>query len=475
MNRLIVVASVCCLLTMALTGSAPAEERVSTGDDQVDVAVTVYNSNLGLVRDLRKIELPGGTLELRFMDVAGAINPQTVHIDQAAGAGVLTVLEQNFEYDLINQQKLLEKYLGKKVVFLEIDENTKKTSRTEAVVLAAADDKMVFEIDGEIYFEHPGMLVLPELPENLISKPTLVWLLDNDGAGTKTVEASYLTREINWSADYVALLDRKDTSLDLSGWVTIENRSGATYNNALLKLVAGEIHKVEPPVQRYEMMKAQTVGAARAPAFAEKPFFEYHLYTLDRRTTIKDNQTKQMQLLTADDVTVAKKYEYRGERHYFSGRMPRPVTDRKVGVYIEFRNDKNSGLGMPLPKGTFRVYKRDDDDSLQFLGEDSIDHTPRDEEVKVKIGEAFDIVAERKQTDYQRIGDNAHQNAFEIKIRNHKDEDIVVEVVEPIPGDWQITEKSHEFEKTDAFTATFHIPVAKDGESVLTYRVLIRY
>ena len=277
-------------------------------------------------------------------------------------------------------------------------------------------------------------MLLPRIPENLIPNPTLVWILDNKLSKPQKVEASYLTSGINWKADYVAVLNRSDTMTDLTGWVTIDNRSGATYQNALLKLVAGDIHRVQPEMKDYARGKlAAEKAAPAAPQFKEESFFEYHLYTLDRKTTVKDNQTKQMALLDANQVPVKKLFVFPGYPHYYYYRYDQKSDKQKIGVFLEIENSKKNHLGMPLPKGSIRVYKEDRDGSQQFIGEDKIDHTPKDEKFKIKIGEAFDVIGERVQTDYKRLGDNLFEVAFEVNLRNHKKEDIKVLVENPSP------------------------------------------
>jgi len=290
------------------------------------------------------------------------------------------------------------------------------------------------------------------------------------------VEASYLTNGITWRADYVVTLNAKDDKADLSGWVTIDNKSGATYRNAKLKLVAGDVNRVKDEVE-YKQKLGHMALAEASPAkqFVEETFFEYHIYTLERPSTIKDNQTKQISLVSAENIPVKKELVFRGANYYYYSRYADPVQNQKVAVFVEMQNRKKHNLGMPLPKGTVRVYKQDSEGSLQFIGEDSIDHTPKDEKIRVKLGDAFDVVATRKQMDWKKIASDTYEASFEISLRNHKTEDVVVRVIEPIPGDWTMLSSSHEYKKTAAFTAEFNIPVLKDEEVKLTYRVRMRY
>jgi len=451
-----------------------AAPLTSTLKDQQDVAVTIYNSNIGLVKDTRLIDLKPGVHELKFMDVAGKIDPTTVHIKSIINGSSLNVLEQNYEYDLLSPQKLLEKFVGQKIQLAWINPETKKEEIVEAILLSTQGGN-IFQIGDKIHIGHHGRILLSKIPENLIPQPTLVWMLENRFSRPQKLQASYLTSGINWKADYVAVLNKLDTLTDLTGWVTIDNRSGATYQNALLKLVAGDIHRVQGEVR---MDYARPMAAAKeavSPQFKEESFFEYHLYTLDRRTTVKDNQTKQMTLLDANQVPLKKLFIFTGSPQYYYYQMNQGTNKQKVGVFLELENSKKNNLGMPLPKGTIRVYKEDRDGSLQFVGEDRIDHTPKDEKFKIKIGEAFDVVGERVQTDYKRLAPNLFEVAFEVSLRNHKKEDIKVLVEEPIPGDWEMLSNTHSFEKLSAHLIRFDVPVAKDKEVKVKYRIRFRY
>jgi hypothetical protein len=455
------------------TQMAYAAPLTSTLKDQQDVAVTIYNSNIGLVKDTRLIELKPGVHELKFMDVAAKIDPTTVHIKSLLNGSSLSVLEQNYEYDLLNPQKLLEKFVGQKVQLATINPETKKEEIVEATLLSTQGGN-IFQIGDKIHIGHHGRVLLPKIPENLIPQPTLVWMLENRTSKPQKLEASYLTAAINWKADYVAVLNKLDTLSDLTGWVTIDNKSGATYQNALLKLVAGDIHRVQGEMR---MDYARPMAAAKevSQQFKEESFFEYHLYTLDRRTTVKDNQTKQMTLLDANQVPIKKLFIFTGSSQYYYYQMSQGTNKQKIGVFLELENTKKNNLGMPLPKGTIRVYKEDKEGSLQFIGEDRIDHTPKDEKFKIKIGEAFDVVGERVQTDYKRLGPNLFEVAFEVTLRNHKKEDIKVLVEEPIPGDWEMVSKTHPYEKLQAHLIRFEVPVAKDKEVKVKYRIRFKY
>jgi hypothetical protein len=467
------------LRSPAFAASEKPEVKMSsvatTLRDRKGVALTIYNVNLGLVKDQREVKLAKGTGELLFMDVASAVIPSSVAVKSLIDPASLQVLEQNYEYDLLSPQKLLDKYVGKEVKLFQKNPYTEREETVSATLLSN-NGGPIFKIGDEITFGHPGRIIFPGVPENLISKPTLVWLVENTLAKTQKVEASYLTNGINWRADYVVTLNDKDNRADLAGWVTIDNKSGATYHNAGLKLVAGDVNRVrEEPQYRDMMMKAARAEVLAAPQFKEEAFFEYHIYTLQRPATVRDNETKQIRLVQAENIPIKKELIFRGERFYYYNPYGETVANRKVGVFVEIENKKEHNLGIPLPKGTVRVYKQDSDGSLQFVGEDAIDHTPGDEKVRIKLGEAFDVVGSRKQTDWKKIASDTYEAAFEVSLRNHKKKDVVVKVVEPIPGDWTMLVSSQEFRKTDAFNAEFMISLPRDKEVKLTYRVRMRY
>jgi len=468
MKRTIALALVLALWCAQLAGAAP---QAITRDSQKDVMVTIYNGNLGLVKDTREVSLESGMLEVQFADVAALIDPTSVHLKSLTDPAALRILEQNYEYDLLTSAKLLEKYVGKKVRLYQSN-----GSYQEATLLST--NGPIYEINGQIHMGHSGQVVLPALPDNLVSRPTLVWLLRNAKAAAQRVEASYLTGGINWKADYVMVINAADTRSDLTGWVTIDNKSGSTYSNAALKLVAGDINRAQDRNREGRLM--DMAAKAASPAMAERDFksegfFEYHLYTLDGRTTLKDNQTKQLSLMSASDVPVDKHFVYYGAADYYRTQSGVPMSNQKVGVYLELKNTKENRLGLPIPKGRVRVYKADASGSQQLIGEDWIDHTPKDEKIKIKMGEAFDVVGQRTQKDWRRIASNLYEVEWEISLRNHKKEAITVEVNEPMPGDWEVLRESHPHEKIQAFTAQWKIPVPKEGEAKLSYRIRVRF
>ncbi len=429
---------------------------VVTGALAQDVSLTVYNQNLGLVKEIREVQVDKGAFKLEAADVAAQIDPTSVHLNIEGVA----ILDQDFEYDLVSRERLLERYLEQ-----EIEVFTEQGELFEGKLLSASGSQLILQAkNGNVQIVSPDAIRdirFGELPGGLRTRPTLVWSLIGEKAGKQQAELSYLTHGMNWHAEYVAVVEEDSDNLELSSWVSIENRSGATYENAKLKLMAGDVRIAPEFVMdggRYRAMEAKAQMAP--PAFEEKAFFEYHLYTLQRLTTLKDRQTKQIALFDPATVLAKREYIYDGQRN-----------PKKVNVRLVFKNDKKAGLGIPLPAGKVRVYQEDSDGSLEFVGEDRIAHTPKEEEVKLTVGSAFDIAAERAMTETKRLADRIREEAYRIKLRNHKDEDVEVTVVEHIWGDWDMLETTHDYEKKDASTIEFKVSVQKGKETVIEYRV----
>ena len=467
-------------LLAALPAVACADELRSTLQDQQSVAVTIYNENLALVKDQRKVQLSAGQGALAFRDVSAQLRPETALLRSLTSPGKLSVVEQNFDFDLLTPGKLLEKYVGKEVSVIRTNPANGNETVEQALVLAANEDT-VLKIGNRIETGLPGRIVYPDVPDNLRDRPTLVMALDNNGARQQEIELSYLTGGLAWKADYVAELNAADDRLDLSGWVTLTNTSGATYRNARLQLVAGDVNQVSEELgsDRFRMVEKMAMPAP-APRMAEESLLEYHLYTLEHPTTIAENQTKQVALLAASAVPVRKELLLRGADYYYRSSYGELGQKMKVAVFVEFDNREAAHLGMPLPKGVIRVYKRDAAGNAQFVGEDRVDHTPRNEKVRLKLGESFDVTADKKQTDYKRLPEpgkniSLHESAFEIVLKNARKEPATVVVQEPIPGDWKIVSESHRHEKAASNTAVWRITVPADGSAKLEYRVQVRY
>jgi len=449
----------------------------TTLDDQVDLAVTVYNSDIALVRDVRELRLARGVAELRFMDIAATVNPATVHFRSISQPSQLDVLEQNYEYDLLEPEKLLRKYVGRDVTLVRMRQQGGTTTPEEVTArLLSYNNVPVWQIGSEIITGmHADHIRFPELPGNLYARPTLIWTLENGGAERHRVEAAYLAGKLSWAADYVLNVGRDDKAADLDGWVTLTNGSGTAFPNARLQLVAGDLNRVRQAIGRMAMEQLRADAPAAAP-MEQEAFSEYHLYTLGRRTTINNNQTKQVSLLNGTGLPVRKRYLVQGQNFYYRNTYHpgAPIKD-VVQVYYQFKNEERAGLGMPMPAGTVRVYQADTKGGLQFVGEDRIGHTPKDETLNLKIGNAFDVVAERNQVDFQKIAASTYEVEFEITLRNHKPSPISVEVNEPVGGTWRMVRSSHEWTKTAAWATQFTVPVAANGTTVLRYRVRVTY
>ncbi|MCC4771101.1 DUF4139 domain-containing protein [Methanosarcina sp. DH2] len=425
-----------------------------------NIEVTVYNDNLALVKERRELDLDTGVNRVEYTDVAALIDPTSVIFEDTKNKNT-AVLEQNYEYDLVSSYKLLDKFLGKEITATEKEGETYTgtlLSHDGGVVLRLSDGKVV-SLTEVSKFEFPDSA-------GLLTKPTLVWQVYSPVAGSRDVLTSYLTGGMSWRADYIVKTNADDTRADIQGWVSVDNGAGTTYENAKLKLVAGEVHRIVVPQPRYydEVIaeeEAEYDGAKGG--FAEESLFEYHLYTLERPATLKNNQVKQLSLLSADSVPVEKELIFDVSK------------SDKVQVVLNLENSKEKGLGMPLPAGVLRVYKADSEGQLQFLGEDSIDHTPKDEKVEVVVGNAFDITGTRTQTDYKKVSTDVWRESYEIELKNHKAQAQKVRIVEHFYGDWEITTSSDTHKKADAYTAEWEVTVPADGSKKVSFTVERRY
>jgi hypothetical protein len=447
--------------------------------DQTDLAVTVYNSNIALIRDVRQLQLPSGNVRLKFMDIAATVNPATVHFRSLTEPGKVDVLEQNYEYDLLEPNKLLNKYVGKEVTLVRsyMDNGTTKREEVKAILLAN-NNGPVWRIGNDIVTGVYGENYrFPEVPTNLYDRPTLLMSLENSGSHKQTIETSYLASNLSWNADYVLTVGRDDKTADLDGWVTLVNNSGTAFHSAQLQLVAGDLNRVPEPMRtKAADMLAAAPANGRVQQFQQENFSEYHLYSLGRRTSVEDRETKQISLLEGSGIPVEKLFVLNGQNFYYrNAQSPGAPLKDPVQVLYKFKNEEKSGLGIPLPGGNLRVYQKDQKGGLLLIGEDHVDHTPKDEFVTVKIGSAFDVVAERRQSDFKKIADRVYEMEFAITLRNHKDLPVTIQVNEPIGGDWEMLSSSYPAQKTGAFAAQFAVPVKANGESVLTYRVRVHW
>ncbi|MBI5021359.1 MAG: DUF4139 domain-containing protein [Ignavibacteriales bacterium] len=460
-----------------------AQLKQSTATERTSVDLTIYNQNLSLIREERKITIPADISRVIIPDIPATIDGTSLHFSSLTNPTAVRVLEQNYQYDLVNQAKLMEKYIGKDVEFVRLNEETKKEYTVKAKLISSSfSGGLVAEINGKIEINPAGRLVLPSLPEGLILKPQLEWLVENEKAGEHKTEISYLAGQLSWNANYVAILNKDDNKLDLTGWVTLTNNSGTSFKNAGLKLVAGDVNIVRQEFDRVRPMMDFAAKAAE-PQFKQTDLFEFKLYSLQRRTDVNDNETKQIELISGKNVPAKKVFIYDGLsdqwRYWYNNYSYRDQgsfgqqSNQKVGVFVTFKNEEKSGLGIALPKGKIRVYKKDDDGKEQFIGEDMIDHTPKDEELRLYLGNAFDIVGERAQKDFRTISKRVVEETIEIKVRNHKTEPVEVMVYEH-PwrwSQWEITKNSSNFEKMDQSTIKFPVKIGKDEEKVITYTI----
>ncbi len=479
------------ILAGALASAAFGQQEGKVGKP-TGVSLTIYNQNFGVVKDRRTVELGKGRTALIVEDVAQLIDPTTVHFKSLTAPNAVVVREQNYQYDLINPLTMLNKSVGKRVTIRQNIGNGQQKEITGTILAPVTaqvaqtgeggggtsyNGLVVKTDDGRIVLNPVGEAHLHEMPVGLVPIPRLLWLVDSEQAGRHEAEVSYMTQGLTWRADYVVVLSADDQLVDVTGWVTLDNKSGATYENANLQLIAGDVRRIQPrggmggAVRRQEALMD-----AAAPAFQEESLFEYHLYTLDGTTTVRDNEQKQMTLLSANKAPCVKKFVYDGRTGFWGISNPefRPGEQwdtsnyKKVNVIIEVKNAKPS-LGIPLPKGRMRLYKADSKGGLQFVGEDEIDHTPKDETVRLTVGDAFDIVGEHKRTSFRRISEKEVEESFEVTVKNHKSEDVTVSVIEHLWADWRITQKSMDFVKRDARTVEFAVKVPKNGSATVTY------
>jgi hypothetical protein len=479
---------------------APAQAGQQVAGERTSVDLTVYNSNMALVREERPMSFVKGLNRVIVPDIPATIDGTSLHFASLSDPSSVQILEQNYQYDLVHQAKLLEKYIGKEIEFVRLDEATKKEYTIKAKLLATGwqpqvqyggsssayvySGQMIVEIGGKVEIGPPGRIELPSLSEGLILKPQLEWLVNSSRDGQQKTEISYLANGFDWNCSYVALLNNRDTGLDLTGWVTLTNNSGTAFKNAGLKLVAGDVNRVQEQRTYVPQLAMKMATDVNAPQFQQKELFEYKLYSLQRHTDLANDETKQIELTSGHGVPATKLFIYDGIadnwRMYYNNYSYRSQenfgqqSNKKVGVYVSFRNEEKSGLGIPLPKGKVRVYKKDDDGKEQFIGEDEIDHTPKDEQVRLYLGNAFDIVGERRQINFRNVvSGHVVEESFEITLRNHKSETVTVQVYEH-PwrwSDWEIVKHNAAWNKVDQTTIDFPVTLKQDEEKTVSYTI----
>lgn len=464
-------------------------------------ALTIYNQDFAVVRDIVPLDLEAGVNTVNYSEATAQVEPDSVILRDPAGRHPLQILEQNYRNDPVSQGLLLSLFQGRTIDF-EVKDGNGQPSIVRGKIIrsgyvpqnsAGSDDdqpdqavpqngRPIIEEGGKMRFGLPGLPLFPDLGDDTILKPTLNWLIESEKPGKFDAEVDYITGGFTWEADYNLVSPEKGDNLDLIGWVTINNHSGKTFENAKIKLMAGEVNRVQPPTRLFQGIYASIPagGGMAGPPVTEKAFDEYHLYTLQRPTTLRDNETKQVEFVQAEGVQSKTIYVYDGAElsPYGGWDASNPdygtQSNKKVRVTREFVNSESNHLGMALPKGKLRFYRRDADGQLEFVGEDEIEHTPKDETIRVTTGNAFDLVGERKQTNFQ-VDNNNHwaDESFEIKLRNHKKEPVTIRVVEHLYrwNNWEITAHTDDFTKTDAQTIEFNVPVKPDEEKVIDYTV----
>lgn len=426
--------------------------------ERKDLFITIYNNNLGVIKDSRIVELKKGFNELSFKDVAQYLEPSSVKLKFNG-----TVIEQNFRYDLVDFSKVLQKYVDKKIELIvdngAIVEGNLLSSYGSQVVLQKNDKSIIMLPDINKY-----KINLPSLPEELITQPTLVWALEAEKSGKQDIQITYQTFGLSWNADYVITLKEQDTKADINAWVNITNNSGAAFKNAKLKLIAGEINRAERPTLRRDRLESVAMMSPKAAGnFEQQDVFEYKSYDLQRSTDINDKENKQISLFDAKDVKIQKKYAINTYQY-------NSITKGKVNVTINFENKDKNSLGIPFPYGKARIFESGEKND-DLVGEDFIDHTPEGEKITLNVGTAFDVLYEQKVLKERNITDKVRESESEITIKNRKDEDIIVEVTHSIGNNWEIIEKTHDFEQKDSSNILFKIPVKKKAEAKLKLKV----
>ncbi len=466
------------------TGGIPspivlAQEISTTQGDRQRLTLTIYNNDLALVREIRRLRLPRGVARVRVQDVADTLDPATVAVTARDREGPFALLEQEYTRDPLKPERLLERFVGKELTLVRrlTVNGTEQLIPITARLLAYRDGQAVWKIGDEVVIQ-PAIAEIrfPMIPEGLVAQPALIWTVRNEAGSEREIEVSYLARGLRWEAHYVLMVDELERTADLSVWAAVTNQSGVAFRHAELRLMAGEPQRVGPPRPReVELYALAREERAHPPEVPEREVFEYHLYAFDRPVTLDQEGTKHLAVLSARGVTLRKEYVVIGQAYYF--RQPvepgQPIRE-PVRVTLSFKNAKEEGLGQPLPAGLIRVYKRDPQAGPQFLGEDRIAHVPREEWVRVTVGRAFDLVVERRQTAFQRVGRDVFESEYELLVRNRKNEDVTITVIEPVGGDWEVLHSTFPWERAGAFALRFAVPVARQAEVKLVYRVRVR-
>lgn len=469
--------SVFIAVSVLSVSSDAAQLTVSSEKERTSLEITVYNNGLGLVKETRGVILTEAEGELTFTGLSKRVVPESIWIKSLSRPDGFKVIEQSYRFDVISRRKLLDRHIGEEVKLVRINPKTGKQEVTKAELLSNREN--IFNIDGELWLGKPDYIILPDTPGELVAKPSVTWSYSGGGE-YHDMRLAYLTGGISWSADYIITLNDKENEAEIKGWASVDNRSGTDYKDAALKLVAGEVQTVSSNRSRSEFKLEKSKGfvsdlmdAAPEPnvSFGSSRLSEFHLYELDKKTTIRNNEKKQITLIEAKAVKIVKEFIVRGNewRHY--GPQESEDVKEQAAVFLKFKNSDANGLGVPLSGGIARIYKKDDKGGVQFIGEDWIQNSAKDEKVRLSTGNAFDVTAVRKQTDYKKVSKSWQEAEWVIRLSNQRKEEVTVFVDEPMPGRWKILKSSHKYKKKNAKTIRFAIKIPAGKKIKLTYRV----
>jgi len=440
-------------------------------------ALTVYNGGFAVVRDTLPVQVREGVTSVAYSGATARVEPDSVILRDVTGKAAFRILEQSYRNDAVSQPMLLSFFEGKELEFVRRNANRPdEVVRGKVIrsghVPGGGSVQPIIEVDGRLRFSLPGEPMFPSLGDGSILRPTLTWKIQSPAAAKFDAEVAYLSNGFGWEASYNLVASEKGDLVDVVGWVTINNQSGTTFNEALVKLMAGDVNRVVEHFARGMGGGAPMTMAAMADkVVTEKSFDEFHLYTLANPVTLRDRETKQVEFVRATGVKAERVYVYEGRCQEFYGETPPDAN--KVQVYRELMNTEANGLGMPLPKGKFRFYAQDDDRRMEFVGENQIDHTPKGERLRVLTGNSFDLVGEHRRTDLRRNNDRVISETYEVKLRNRKKEPVEIRLVEHMAhwSDWTISENALPYTKLDSHRAEFRVPLKPDEEKVITFRV----
>jgi hypothetical protein len=477
MQKLTIILLSLLLATTSVTGfTMHIEEKIVSTNNQHQIGITIYNEDLALVRDLRKFSLEKGINKLAWREVSPHIRPQTALLRTPGQPSSFQLLEQNFSFDPLTPENILKSYLGRSINVIYTNPVTGEKTTETATVLSVTGG-VVLQFPDRIETNPERRITFADIPKHLHDRPTISLVLENSAPGEQKLELSYLTSGLSWQADYVAELNASDNRINLTGLITLVNQSGTTYPNAHLQLVSGNINLVYPAIPQPRKTMAMVADATEYQVVKGESLSDYHLYTLPSPSTLLDNQSQQITLLSAKDIPVSKEFLLRSSGNYYFGKYENQYSQLKPEIFLQFKN-KGKELKEPLPGGTVRIYKNDSQSNIQFLGEDHIDHTAKNELVRVKLGEALDITAKRTQTDFQQLDTPSQrftETAHKIEIHNAREEDVAIHIQESIPGDWAIISESFPHTKSVANVAKWLITIPSNKKIILSYRVRIKH